>query len=216
MAGEHDITTTVAPAQVGGGVFDAYVVDLQAAAERHRSWVVDAETPTNDTAHEVSDRLEGWLTKVAGRARPGSTAKVHWVSALPEGIRPDALYVYLCAPAKSRFGAQMAEKQAATGHSGATMLRKHKTIGDAVLCEVWPRKVSDAVSPSGLVTILAKLIFHEWLHFKLDIDPGAEDIVHNLGNFGEPTLSNQPPHEPSEAVLEPLGKRLHQEYKFYR
>lgn len=207
-----DITTSVAPSKLGG-TFHAYVVDKVPAAKRHASWVEpDPAESKAGTSGEVTALLKDWLGQAAEKAVAGTKVEVHWTDSLPTSIRPSELFVYVTPAATSKFGKALVDGQLKSGHSGGTQLRS-----GAMLCEVWPDGVPKKAGQGGLVTLLAKLIFHEWLHFKLDADlPADQEVVHNLGNFGEPVLSEQPPHTPSGSIIDKLAENLAREFKFVR
>lgn len=209
--GDDAMPTADPPPDTSIDAVSCYIVDLLTGDHGHPSWY-DKPGSGSDTKEEVQKNLQAWMTKVAEKQKTGATATVSWGAAPSSASTTDTpdLYVNITSTDASKFGATFAKQQAKSGVNGATQIKNGK-----VLCEVWPGTIDHGAGIPKLITRLSQLIFHEWMHFKLDIDPGAGDVVHQMGGLGKVPIDENSPGEPSDgditSVAENLGKK---KYKF--
>jgi hypothetical protein len=221
----------------GGGGADAwncYVIDLLPTGDRtknvHVCWF---ENDNISISKDATSKLQDWMTKVTAAASPArKMGTVQWVTSFPSGIKGDELYVYLAGSLDSsgkggksatatgsKFGGA-ATNAIRAGKGGQTQLQSA-----GVLCEIWPSTIDSGASPNKLALRVAQLIFHEWMHFKIDIDANAGDVVHKMkGGLGEvpirdPSSENPPvdpgsPADPTDSDVSAVAGGLSKSYKF--
>jgi hypothetical protein len=198
--------------------FTCWVIDTlpDAAAHGHAGW---QDTPDISMKDRILDELNPWMEKaVAYLSWNVAKPIVRWETALPADVADHALVVYLCSHGNSRHDKKVLQKARAAKppSNGGTVWRG----ADGMLCEVWPGTAPEKAGPAQLGQQLAKVIFHEWMHFKIDAHPNDQlpddKNVHSgaFGQVGLPAVNSKTLVEPD--ALEALGTRLEKPYKPYR
>jgi hypothetical protein len=163
MAGEKK-SPAVPPGKL---TYNVYIVDKQ--PQKPQSW----EDKDDYTKNGVITKLTGWMGQIATVAAYKGTppAQVNWVGSYPQQIKDHEMICYFIPKATSAFGA---DKSKAHGQ-GMTGWRN----GSSMLTEIW----LETMRPFGLdnfIDMLAKMIFHEWMHQKLDSHPSDDtNDIHN-------------------------------------
>jgi len=93
---------------------------------------------------------------------------------------------------------------------GATLLRPDRRT---VICEVWPDRISQGFGENNVGALLVNLIYHEWMHVKMDCDI-EEEVVHPMGGLGTPI--QEPYYSASDANIQVMAKNVHKEWRYLR
>jgi hypothetical protein len=178
-------------------VFNAYIVDRTHREDHgHSSWSVNPASALEmvrwvlDGVESTPRKTEHWMMNVVNMADPPiHKFRLHWVDSFPSAaIKKHELMVWLCLfkdswhSSEARTFARNANANGATVQVGQT---------NTVLCEVWPDTLPNSLSPSSLGVTLGRLIFHEWMHAKIDVDDSSRDIHAHTYGMGHVPITEQ-------------------------
>jgi len=208
-------TGTPTTKKVPARPYTVYVVNKFPAQGAHSLW------SESEAEKDITPKLKEWMARVVmyknNLKTPASTsdplyqlADCVWGTSLPGTIQPNEMFVRICRFADSKF--TQAQKNTATqaGAHGATAM-----IGKNVHCEVWPDKLQTNMTTGKMVYTIAQLIFHEWMHFKSDVD--KEDAIVHLRDygFGQLPIGDETPTNPNDMDLKLVADGLDSTFTFH-
>jgi hypothetical protein len=171
-------------------IIDLYPAGAVGAKHGHPAW-------TETTAASVTKTLQTWLGAIAPLADPTYRAAVEWSTGVPaRKFGNNELFIYIVPSTSSKLNASaklqpLIKTVTDAGGCALTFLTTVAPVAkppvpqtlSTVLCELWPDKINQGKNPETLASELCALIFHEWMHFKLDVHVDVSVIdIHARGN----------------------------------
>jgi len=214
----------VSPRDSNRRVYNAYIVDRTPPGNHgHQAWNQDPDEVISGVRFMLEGleyrgnsptrriKSEHYMLDVVNLATPPiNRFRLHWTNTFPTSIiEPHELMVWVCLSTNSWHNRADLRKALNAGADGATVYRsRDKTI----LCEVWPDRIRPGLIPRTFGWVLGKIIFHEWMHVKIDVDKPGEGIHGNPSGIGK-----LPIDERSSANVvdkEDMAEKLYRKWNF--